>query len=65
MVVYDFDKLNVKPIEIVHDLPGNEWRRVQKAEGYRWIIVNGETTFKDGSCTGATSGKLLRHGVGA
>jgi len=65
MVVYDFDKLAVKPIEIVHDLPGNEWRRVQKAEGYRWIIVNGETTFKDGNCTGATSGKLLRHGVGA
>ena len=31
IVVYDFDKLNVMPIEILHDLPGNEWRRVQRA----------------------------------
>ena len=63
VVVYDFEKLNVKPIEILHDLPGNEWRRVQKSEGYNWIIVNGQVTFQDGECTGATPGKLLRYGV--
>ena len=62
VVVYDFEKLNVKPIEVLHDLPGNEWRRVQKAEGYKAIVVNGEVTFRDGHCTGATSGKLLRRG---
>ncbi|MGH7839159.1 MAG: N-acyl-D-amino-acid deacylase family protein, partial [Candidatus Binataceae bacterium] len=60
VVVYDFDKLNVKPIEIVHDLPGNEWRRVQKSEGYKWMIVNGQVTFEGDKCTGATPGKLLR-----
>jgi N-acyl-D-amino-acid deacylase len=65
IVVYDLAKLNVLPIEIVHDLPGDEWRRVQRAEGYRYTIVNGEVTFEDGNCTGATSGKLLRHGVTA
>jgi len=65
IVVYDFDKLNVLPIEIVHDLPGDEWRRVQRAEGYKSIIVNGEVTFQDDRCTGATPGKLLRHGVTA
>jgi N-acyl-D-aspartate/D-glutamate deacylase len=65
VVVYDLAKLNVLPIEIVHDLPGDEWRRVQRAEGYRYTIVNGEVTFEDGNCTGATSGKLLRHGVSA
>jgi N-acyl-D-aspartate/D-glutamate deacylase len=65
IVVYDFDKLKVLPIEIVHDLPGDEWRRVQRSEGYKWIIVNGEVTFEDDRCTGATPGKLLRHGVGA
>jgi N-acyl-D-amino-acid deacylase len=65
VVVYDLDKLAVKPIEIARDLPGNEWRRVQKAEGYRSIIVNGEETFVNGECTGATSGRLLRHGAGA
>jgi len=65
IVVYDFDKLNVLPIEIVHDLPGNEWRRVQRATGYKYTIVNGEVTFEGDKCTGATSGKVLRHGVGA
>ena len=65
VVVYDFEKLAVTPIEILHDLPGNEWRRVQKSEGYKWIIVNGQVTFQDGECTGATPGKLLRYGMTA
>ncbi len=26
------------------------------------IIVNGVETFEEGRCTGATPGKLLRHG---
>jgi N-acyl-D-amino-acid deacylase len=65
VVVYDFEKLAVKPIEILHDLPGNEWRRVQKSEGYKWTIVNGQVTFEGDQCTGATPGQLLRHGVGA
>lgn len=66
IVVYDLDKLKVDPEwvgSIAHDFPGNEWRRIQKAHGYRWILVNGEVTFEDGECTGATPGKLLRHGV--
>jgi len=62
VVIYDFDKLNVLPVEVVHDLPGDEWRRVQRSEGYKWIIVNGEVTFQDDRCTGATSGNLLRYG---
>ena len=47
---------------MAHGFPGGEWRRVQKAIGYRHIMVNGEVTFEDGVCTGATPGKLLRHG---
>jgi len=65
VVVYDLKRLGVEPDwvgEIVHDLPGNEWRRVQRSEGYRSIIVNGEETFAEGRCTGATPGKLLRNG---
>jgi N-acyl-D-aspartate/D-glutamate deacylase len=65
IVIYDFEKLGVGPVEIVHDLPGNEWRRVQRAEGYRHILVNGAVTFTDGECTQATPGKLLRHGIAA
>ncbi len=63
IVIYDLDGLKVLPIEILHDLPGNEWRRVQRAEGYKWMIVNGQVTFEEGRCTGATPGRLLRHGM--
>jgi N-acyl-D-aspartate/D-glutamate deacylase len=49
-------------VEKLSNLPAGEWRRVQKAEGYRWIMVNGNVTFEDGKCTGATPGKLLRSG---
>ena len=65
VVVYDLDGLAVEPDwvgEIAHDFPGGEWRRVQHARGYRSIIVNGVETFSEGKCTGATPGKLLRHG---
>ena len=66
-IVYDLDKLAITPKdhgEVVHDLPGGEWRRVRTAHGYRAIMVNGEITFEEGVCTGATPGKLLRHGRG-
>jgi N-acyl-D-aspartate/D-glutamate deacylase len=64
IVVYDLDNLKLLPKEVAHDLPGGEWRRIQKAEGYRWIMVNGEVTFEDGVATGALPGKVLRHGKG-
>jgi N-acyl-D-amino-acid deacylase len=65
VVVYDLNGLGIEPDwvgEITHDFPGKEWRRVQHAKGYRSIIVNGEETFAEGKCTGATPGMLLRHG---
>lgn len=66
VVVYDLSALRLVPeghLEVVHDFPGGEWRRVQRAEGYRWILVNGVVTFEDGKCTGNTPGRLLRHGA--
>lgn len=67
VVVYDLDALKLEPEfqgEIVHDFPAGEWRRIQRPHGYRWILVNGEITMQDGNETGATPGKLLRHGRG-
>ncbi len=65
ILVYDYENLKALPMVKAYDLPGGEWRRVQRAEGYKWIIVNGEVTFKDDLCTGATPGRLMRHGVTA
>jgi N-acyl-D-amino-acid deacylase len=62
VVIYYLAQLNSLPEEIAYDLPAHEWRRVQKAEGIRRIMVNGEVIFEDGQCTGATLGKLLRNG---
>ena len=65
IVAYDFERLRVLPAEVTHDLPGDEWRRVQRAEGYRYVLVNGEVTIRDDRETGTCSGRLLRHGDGA
>ena len=62
IVVYDLEGLKLLPSEIAEDLPGGEWRRVQRAAGYRWIMVNGQVTFEDGEPTQAMPGELLRHG---
>ena len=67
VLVYDLEELAIDPQwigEAEYDLPGGEWRRVQRAKGYQQIIVNGEVTFESGECTGATPGALLRGGRG-
>ena len=63
VVVYDLDKLELGTTQVAHDLPGGDWRRVQKPVGYRWTLVNGQVTLEDGEPTGTLSGKLLRHGA--
>lgn len=65
VVVYDLDEPDIEPNwigEIVHDFPGNEWRRVQRAKGYHAILVNVVQTFSDGKCTGHLPGRLPRSG---
>ena len=62
IVIYDYEKLDSLPAERAWDYPAGEWRLIQKATGYNYIIVNGEITFIDGECTQATPGQLLRHG---
>jgi N-acyl-D-aspartate/D-glutamate deacylase len=67
VVVYDLENLKTVPeglFDTAFDLPGGDWRRVKRAEGYRWTIVNGDITFEDGKETGATPGRLLRNGRG-
>jgi N-acyl-D-aspartate/D-glutamate deacylase len=63
IIVYDYENLKLLDEEVVEDLPGGEWRRIRRAEGYRYVMVNGTVTFVDGEATGATPGALLRHGT--
>lgn len=64
IVIYDFDNLNALRAEVLTDLPARQWRRVQRATGYRFVLVNGEVTIQDDSETNVYSGELLRNGVG-
>ncbi|MDO9458511.1 MAG: amidohydrolase family protein [Alphaproteobacteria bacterium] len=58
--VIDFDNLTLGAPHIVFDLPAGGQRLIQKATGYKFTIVSGEVTFKDGESTGALPGRLLR-----
>jgi N-acyl-D-amino-acid deacylase len=64
ILVYDYKNLRVLPEEVAYDFPGGEWRRIRRAEGYDYTIVNGVITFEGNRCTGATPGQLLRFGRG-
>ena len=63
LIVYDYDGLEILPTELVHDLPGGDWRRVQRARGYRHVLVNGEPTIESDREVGSSPGRLLRHGA--
>ncbi|MEQ8661731.1 MAG: amidohydrolase family protein [Gammaproteobacteria bacterium] len=65
IIIYDYDALAVLPAEVAHDLPGGEWRRIQRAHGYRHVLVNGVVTISDDTETHNYSGRLLRFGRGA
>jgi len=65
VLVYDLKNLRILDEEIAYDFPGGEWRRIRRASGYDYTIVNGQITFEGMRCTGATPGRLLRHGSAA
>lgn len=65
ILVYDSERLDIGPVEVAHDFPGGDWRKIQRPNGYRWTLVNGEVTLEDGKPVGEMPGKLLRHGRAA
>ena len=56
----DFDALSVGVPEMLHDLPANGKRLVQRAAGYRTTIVAGSVIMHDGIPTGELPGHLVR-----
>ena len=57
-----FDEQRIAPClpTVQADLPGGARRLVQKAQGIRATMVNGEVTFEDGESTGAFPGRLMK-----
>lgn len=58
--VVDFEKLRLHKPQIVHDLPANGRRLLQRADGWRHTIVAGQETYHDGVATAALPGRLVR-----
>lgn len=58
--VIDFDGLTLHPPTVVHDLPADGRRLVQRATGYEKTIVAGRVAFEGGEPTGVLGGKLIR-----
>ena len=46
IVIYEYDNLKMQPQEVAHDLPAGEWRRIQRADGYRYMLINGEVDVR-------------------
>ena len=64
--VIDIDRLGNCAPHMTSDLPAGGKRLLQKSHGYRWTIVNGVPTYRDGEATGALPGRLVRRrGSGA
>jgi N-acyl-D-amino-acid deacylase len=63
--VIDYDRLQVRKPELVHDMPAGGRRFVQKVAGYETTIVAGTPIFERGEYTGAQPGRLIRAGRAA
>jgi N-acyl-D-aspartate/D-glutamate deacylase len=61
----DFDRLQVQKPELVHDMPAQGRRFVQRVDGYETTICAGSPIFERGEHTGALPGKLVRAGRGS
>jgi N-acyl-D-aspartate/D-glutamate deacylase len=46
--------------ELIHDMPANGRRFVQRVTGYEATVVAGQPIFERGEHTGALPGKLVR-----
>jgi len=58
--VIDYDRLQLRPPEVVYDLPSGGRRLVQRTDGYVATIVSGVPVYRDGEPTGALPGRLVR-----
>jgi N-acyl-D-aspartate/D-glutamate deacylase len=58
----DFDRLLLHKPELVHDMPANGRRFIQRVEGYETTLVAGTPIFERGRHTGALPGRLVRAG---
>jgi N-acyl-D-aspartate/D-glutamate deacylase len=62
VLVIDPQRLAAGQPRLARDFPAESERYVVDAEGYEFVIVNGEVVLEDGKHTGALPGHVLRGG---
>jgi cytosine/adenosine deaminase-related metal-dependent hydrolase len=61
IIVYDLQKLGIAiPEPVYEQIVGGGKRLIERAVGYRAIIVNGVMTFEHDKCTGKLPGRVVR-----
>lgn len=62
LLIYDLGELHFDTTryQIIHDMPGGDWRRKGNAGGYDMILVNGVVTHSRDVPSGETPGQLLK-----
>jgi N-acyl-D-aspartate/D-glutamate deacylase len=58
----DFERLRLHRPELVHDMPAEGRRFIQRVDGYEATLVAGMPIFEHGEHTGALPGRLVRAG---
>jgi len=62
IVIFDPDTIDCAPIEMRHDLPGNEVRLYADSVGIHHVIVGGVPVARGNEPTGRLGGRVLRSG---
>lgn len=65
VVMFEADRLEALPREMLPDLPGGAERIIQRAQGVKAVIVNGEILIEDGEHTGSWPGRILPGPIGS
>jgi N-acyl-D-aspartate/D-glutamate deacylase len=62
LVLFDPERVGMRPTEVVHDLPQGNPRLLQRAAGVEWVFVGGDPVVAGGKPTGRRPGRVLRGG---
>jgi N-acyl-D-aspartate/D-glutamate deacylase len=60
VVIFDPQRIRGGQLHTAHDLPAQQPRLIQQAEGISMVIVNGEVILEGGKQTGAMPGQVVR-----
>ena len=58
--VINLDMVEERQPEVVTDFPHNKSRLIQRAQGYKNTVVNGQVILENDELTGARNGRILR-----